>query len=236
MTRDRNALARTVTSLATRQYHSAKNFLYRPRGPGINYRQFHSQFGEDRFVFENVDLPARGTFVDVGAGHPFHLSNTYFFERNGWTGLCVDADPRHYELLKQARANVEWAAVAAEDGECEFSQSYLPAFSTTVGKQEGSRLLRVPVKNTIKVPAFRLETLLEKHEIGRIDLLDIDIEGTEVVAWKSFKYEQHQPRVVIIEFETFGLATGATEITELFADLPYELVHTTCTNFVFVHR
>jgi FkbM family methyltransferase len=198
------------------------------------YTRFHSQFGEDRYIYNNIDLPANGTFVDVGAGHPIHLSNTYFFEKNGWTGVCIDADPKQYDLLSAVRANVEWAAVAPVEGEVEFSQAYVSTYSSTVKKEEYRSIARSGFRHTIRVPSFRLETILTKHNIGAIDILDLDVEGTELDVWRTFDYDKHRPRVVVIEHSTFGLADNSAKIKEFFARLPYRLVHVTHTNFIYL--
>jgi hypothetical protein len=95
--------------------------------------------------------------------------------------------------------------------------------------------MKIPFTGTMQVPSFRLETLLEKHNIRTIDLLSIDVEGTEVEVWKTFDYHKHKPKVVIIEYSTFGLPDNARHIQDLFSTLPYQLVHTTCTNFVFLN-
>ena len=226
-------LSKVFQSVALRQWHSLKNNLVRVNDKAATYTRFHSQFGEDRYIYGNLDLQEHGTFVDVGAGHPIHLSNTYFFEKNGWTGVCIDADPNQYALLKAARADVEWAAVAAEEGEIELSQAYLSTYSSTVKKDEYRGLARSTFRQTIRVPALRLETILEKHNIGHIDLLDIDVEGTELDVWPTFDYEKHKPRVVIIEYATFGLADNSRKIREFFTRLPYKLVHTTHTNLIY---
>jgi FkbM family methyltransferase len=229
------SLTKVIESVTMRQLNSLRNKLFRLNEESLAYTKFHSQFGEDRYIYKNVNLPKKGIFIDVGAGHPSYLSNTYFFERNGWTGICIDADPTQYELLKKARASVEWAAISAQEGEIEFAQSYFPTYSSTAGQNETKGLLRVPLKGTIKVPSYRLETILEKHGIGQIDLLDIDVEGTELEVWQTFDYEKHKPKVVIMEYYTFGVADDSNKIKQFFANLPYQLVHTTCTNLIFVN-
>jgi hypothetical protein len=165
-------VSKLAQSVALRQWHSLKNNIVRLSAADAQYTRFHSQFGEDRYIYNNIDLPANGTFVDVGAGHPIHLSNTYFFEKNGWTGVCIDADPKQYDLL------------------------------TAV--------------------------------IGAIDILDLDVEGTELDVWPTFDYDKHRPRVVVIEHSTFGLADNSEKIKDFFARLPYRLVHITHTNFIYV--
>ena len=228
-------LSKVVKSVAMRQWYSLKNKLSRLDDKKVKYNCFHSQFGEDRYIYKNVDLPEKGVFVDVGAGHPIYLSNTYFFEKNGWTGVCIDADFYQYEYLKKERANVEWAAIAAEEGEVEFSQAYSPTYSSTVKKEAYKGLMKIPFKKTIRVPSLKLETVLEKYNIGIIDLLDIDVEGTELDVWKTFDYEKHKPKVIIIEYYTFGLANNSQNIKDFFSKLPYKLVYTTCANFIFLN-
>ena len=230
------SLSKVVESLMMRQWYSVKNQLSRVSAKEKKYTRFHSQFGEDRYIFEHLNLPERGVFVDVGAGHPVHLSNTYFFERNGWTGVCIDADPKQYELLKKERANVEWAAVSSNEGEIDFSLAYFPTYSSTFSKDEYRGIIKVPFKRTISVPAFKLETILEKHDISTIDLLSIDVEGTELEVWQSFDSEKHKPKVLIIEYYTFGLSDNSKSIKDFFSNSPYQLIHTTCTNYIFLHQ
>jgi FkbM family methyltransferase len=229
------SLTKVVESVTMRQLNSLRNKLFKLNDESFEYRQFHSQFGEDRFIYKNINLPRNGVFVDVGAGHPTYLSNTYFFEKNGWAGICIDADPTQYELLKKERAHVEWAAISSHEGEIEFSQSYFPTYSSTAGQEEPKGLFRVPLKGTIKVPSYRLETILEKYQIGQIDLLDIDVEGTELEVWQTLDYEKHKPKVVILEYYTFGVSDDSNKIKRFFENLPYQLVHTTCTNLIFVN-
>lgn len=228
-------LSRLIKSITLEQLCRIRNQIFQLSSKDKKYTKFHSQFGEDRWIFEYINLPKQGVFIDIGAGHPVFLSNTYFFERNGWTGICIDADPSQYALLKKARANVEWAAISSKEGEIEFSPSYLPAHSSTLGKNEYKELLKIPFKAPIRVPSFKLETILTKYNIGTIDILDIDVEGTELEIWKTFDYEKHKPKVVIIEYYTFGLSDSSAKIKDFFSKLPYKLVHTTCTNFIFLN-
>jgi len=56
----------------------------------MDTEDWHSQALQDRFVA--AALPhCGGSFVDIGAGHPFRGSNTAHLERNrDWTGLLCD--------------------------------------------------------------------------------------------------------------------------------------------------
>jgi len=58
-----------------------KNKYFKLINKDYIYTKFHSQFGEDRYIVENIGFLEKGVFVDIGAGHPTYLSNSYFFEK-----------------------------------------------------------------------------------------------------------------------------------------------------------
>ena len=49
-----------------------------------------------RRLFEKQKL---GFYVDVGAHHPKRFSNTYFFYKQGWNGINIDAMPNSMRFL-----------------------------------------------------------------------------------------------------------------------------------------
>ena len=236
MKRELSNLIKLLYSAVIMSFLGFKNKYFKLINKDYGYTKFHSQFGEDRYIVENIEFLQKGVFIDIGAGHPTYLSNSYFFEKNGWKCLCIDADINQIELLKKERLNVEWAAISLQEGEISFNQSFLPELSSTLQKDKYGGLIKIPFRDSVRVPAFRLETLLNKYNIGTIDILDIDVEGTELEVWKSFDYEKHKPKVVIIEYYGLGLGDNSENFKNFFAKLPYKLVHTTCTNFIFVNH
>ncbi|MGI5187712.1 FkbM family methyltransferase [Promicromonospora sp. CA-289599] len=155
---------------------------------------FHSQWGEDAWLAATFEIPETGVFVDVGAGDGVRGSNSLYFERLGWNGLCVDADPRNWAPLKQRKCQVETCAVSARPGPATFGMYK--------HKSSWSGLERSGVDYTpITVNCRLLGNLLQQSDIGEIDLLSIDVEGTEVDVWQSFDANLYRPAVVIIEFD-----------------------------------
>jgi len=55
--------------------------------------EYFSHRGEDALLDKFFGFKDSGFFVDIGAGDGIHLSNSYAFERRGWTGLCIEAAP-----------------------------------------------------------------------------------------------------------------------------------------------
>lgn len=155
---------------------------------------YFGQWGEDRWLAEHLVPPAVGVFVDVGAGDGTRGSNTRYFENHGWTGLCVDADPRNHTLLARRRCTVATCAIATRVGRRPFSMYK--------GKPSWSGLGdRGTAYTSISVDCRTLEDLLTEAGIGRIDLLSIDVEGDELDVWNSFAATRHRPGIVIIEYD-----------------------------------
>ena len=66
---------------------------------------FYSEYGEDRWIAENLKLPDRGFYVDVGCAVPGSGSNTAFLRDRGWGGLVIDANPAYAALWLAGRAS-----------------------------------------------------------------------------------------------------------------------------------
>lgn len=55
----------------------------------------YSQAGQDLFVIEKTNNLKNGLFVDIAAGDPIVINNTFLLESNyGWDGISVELDGR----------------------------------------------------------------------------------------------------------------------------------------------
>lgn len=183
---------------------------------------FHSQFGEDRWITENLSLPATGVFVEVGADDGVTGSNTKHFEERGWTGLCIEPDPRQIDKLRANRSCQISTCAVGTDPDAVFHLDGYPSLSGFL-RSGGD----------IKVPVKTLGELLNETGIGKIDVLSIDTEGTEIDVWRSFNLEVHRPAIVIVEFNTAGMAPKDNELLDELNQGPYRVVHRTFANYVF---
>lgn len=194
------------------------------------YPHYHGQHLEDRRIrLLCPDLPEAGIFVDVGAGEPITCSNTYHFEANGWTGLLVDPDPGRCDELRRWRSQpVEQVAVASVAGQRNLHLSHWPGLSTTESHLSGHERAGL-----ITVAAVRLQTILDKHNIGHIDLLSIDTEGTELDVCDSFDWDRHAPQIVVIEWATIHRPGRQEQILAAFRSRPYRKILQTGSNLIF---
>jgi FkbM family methyltransferase len=186
---------------------------------------YHAQWGEDRWIVERLEPPGLGVFVDIGAGDGVRGSNTLYFETIGWTGLCIDPDPRNHGPLRNRRCVIEARAISSTPGPQAFSM-YGPKSSWS-GLGHRGRGYR-----SITVECVRLDTLLVDVGITTIDLLSIDVEGTELDVWHSFAPAAHRPGIVVIEYDDSREDRATATIAHEFGD-SYELVHRTPANLIF---
>lgn len=186
----------------------------------MKYEKFHSQFGEDKWLVDNNILPKEGVFVDVGAGDPVDLSNTFHFEKNGWDGICIEADKSRIEKLKQFRKIVECGVVFSCFGKMKFFEN-----------NNCSDISRISDCGEIR-DTFPLTHFLDKHLIKRVDLLSLDVEGYELNVLSKYILEKYNIDVIIIEFLTTG-KSQEKEIMDFFSDKDYNLIHKTTANLIF---
>ena len=126
-----------------------------------------SQELEDKWIVENIELPENGVFLDLGGCYPILISNTYYFEKHmGWGGLIVEPDPIYFKLLEEGRT-------------CKLENVAVSNIADSVWYKPMSNVLKEKEEDSIKVETARVDDLLEKHNIGEIDLVSIDLEEHE---------------------------------------------------------
>lgn len=187
---------------------------------------FYAQWGEDRWLATHLDIPQSGVFVDVGAGNGERGSNTLHFENLGWHGLCIDADPRNHDPLRARRGCiVETCAVARTSGLATFGMyAHKPSWSGL--QRRGADYKEIVVR------CETLTALLDRWRINDIDLLSIDVEGTELDVWDSFDAERHRPGIVVIEFDDNWPGRHRDSIQTHLGRDTYQQIHQTPANLI----
>jgi FkbM family methyltransferase len=171
----------------------------------------------------NLPVPADGVFIDVGANDGITGSNTFAFERKGWTGVAIEPDPRHHEHLRRNRDCEVLPYAIGTDPSAVFHLTSDPGMS---GFQRNGPPLKVPVRT--------LAEALEEAHIERVDLLSIDTEGTELDVWASFDPAKYSPAILIIEWNTTGLPDRSDDICREILKHPYRVAEKTSANFIFI--
>ncbi len=154
-----------------------------------------------------------GFFIEAGANDGRAQSNTYFYEkRRAWRGLLVEPVPELAERCRKNRPNsiVESAALVSFDfKEPTIEMRYCNLMSLVKGamKSEAEELEHIRAGSAVQeietreltVNTATLSSLLDKHHIGHVDLLSLDVEGFELNALKGLDLERHAPQHILVE-------------------------------------
>ena len=186
---------------------------------------YYAQDELDKWIEKDLNLGKNGVMVDVGAGDGVNMSNSKHFEEIGWKVVCIDADPRVAEALKKNRKIAHSALISNQLGKMDFHMSRETPDISGIIETEGNKDLKQEME------LVTLESILEKEEIGKIDILSIDTEGTEIDVFESMNWEKHKPRILIIEYDTQGNKNKLIE--PYFTGKGYNLVSVIGPNMVF---
>jgi FkbM family methyltransferase len=188
----------------------------------MNYTQFHGEIQNgkhvDQVLREYFGNDYVGIFFDVGAFHPITISNSYHFEKNGWTCYLFEANPNNIPLLKEHRSNVFNYAISDVDKDSiEFhvvtlGDNWTASYSAITISDEYKRIFgNVDEKciSKVNVPQRSLNSIIQSEipELSRIDIMSIDIEGGEFNCLKGFDLHKYKPKVMVIENADHGNKT-----------------------------
>jgi FkbM family methyltransferase len=194
----------------------------------------------------------RGTYIDVGAGHPVADNVSFWFYERGWHGIVVEPQADLIGLYGRLRPRdvAVCGLVGRQDGEIDFHLvDRLHGFSTTIEHVAAQAKQFGVDYRTMRMPVMTLARLCEQHGADDIDFLKIDVEGGEADVLHGADWRRYRPKVVVIEavapgsgepawaaWEPFLLARGyrfalfdtlnrfyvAEEHPEIFSRLPSE--------------
>ncbi len=189
---------------------------------------FYSEFGEDKWIAENLPLPAHGYYVDVGCAHPTEGSNTAFLRARGWQGLAIDANPLFAEKWETAGYGGHFVQAFVSD------QEIVPfAFSDRVLESRVS-------PGSPRFAAFALWSLVEaarNEQYPKIDFITLDVEGHEINALRSlidYYPPTELPSIIVSEYNTLGIGEDM-RVRDYLLNRGFKHVHTTTSNHIF-HR
>ncbi len=167
-------------------------------------------------------------FVQIGAMDGVTFDPIHKFVTGlGWRGLLVEPIPYLNKKLQDNYKNCDGlifadTAIADFEGTIEMSglnPDTIPAgvfaagaFGTSTlmpdrGKMAGigmpEEIAQIVKENTMvmEVPCCRLGTLLAKHEITKIDLMVVDVEGADWMVARQLSLTDYRPRIVYLEYD-----------------------------------
>jgi len=194
---------------------------------------FHGERYQDKFIFETYFKDVKkGYYVDAGALDGVSISNTLFFEKLGWDGVCIEACPSNYARLIRNR---KCYCLNSVIGDGDVVQFYT---SSNSGRHSVFREVAVSCGDDIigcnyNVKSNRLDYLLDQCKAPKvIDFLNMDIEGMEYNVLSCFQFDRYRFNVILIEV----MHVDKVKLGSLLLSHGYKKVHDLGVDWVFVHE
>jgi len=205
--------------------------------------QSYSQEGEDMILRRVFEKQQTGFYVDVGAHHPMRFSNTYFFYKNGWHGINIDAMPDSMKLFNKLRPrdiNIEKPVSDKKEvlTYYAFNEPALNGFSKELS-EERDRKGDYFIEFTKDVETSTLEEILDTNlpKDQKIDFLSIDVEGLDFMVLKSNNFEKYKPKMILIEILRSSLnEIEVNEITTYLKQYDYTIYAKSVNTVFFIDK
>ena len=191
---------------------------------GVVRRSF-SQHGEDQYLL-NRFTHSSGFYVDIGASHPFRISNTFMLYHRGWEGLTVEPIPWLGKLHRRWRSRdilVE-KAIGLHNAESTYYEM-MPSVLSTLDEDVADALVssgRAEVFRETEIDVITINELFEDYVGDRkVDFLSIDIEGLDVEVIQGLDFVRFRPEVISIEV---NIPSQVRPLLSFFEDARYGLI------------
>jgi len=169
-----------------------KNFIRSVLGIN-NLTNHYSQGGEDAIAWNILASFGieKGTYIDIGAHHPYFHSNTYLFYKAGWRGINIDPIPGMkmlFDKMRKGDINLEIGI-----GESHSSLDYyILEDNSTMNTFSKDNLVKLnmldKVKEVKKVEVLPLNEVIERYpQFRKLTYLNIDAEGFELQILSGMK-------------------------------------------------
>jgi FkbM family methyltransferase len=165
-----------------------------------------SQHGEDAFLARYFGPDYTGTYVDIGASHPFRISNTYALYRRGWSGITVDPIPSFATLHKRWRPRDRFVGVGV--GREAGNLKYFEVTPSVLSSFDEAKIRAMVATGEVTIAAEYDVKVRTPHEIfdllgkADFDLLSVDVEGLDLEIMTSIDFTRYNPRLICVEVNT----------------------------------
>lgn len=206
----------------------------------------YSQSGEDRIVkllFEILKV-SRPSYLDIGAHHPTHYSNSAIFYAAGSRGVNIEPDKALIgNFLRDRPEDINLnVGVGDRNEERDFYVLNAPTLSTfsleearEFERSHGFKVVRVE-----KMPMLTLEHIIAKYCRGTFpDFLTLDVEGYERQIVEAIPFGKTQPLIICAETMSYsenGTGKKDEDLIRYLTDKGYMLYADTYINSIFVLR
>jgi FkbM family methyltransferase len=163
-----------------------------------------AQHGDDLMIVNlfkllGVELPS---YLDLGAHHPFNISNTALLYERGSRGVNIEANPNLIPPFKLYRPEDKTVniGVAVLRGGVPFYMYSETSGLNSFSKDHVEKFKHLEVRKTEVLDCITVNEIVAKYCNGVWpDLLTLDLEGLDLEILKSADFSKSKPRVICVE-------------------------------------
>jgi len=205
-----------------------------------------SQCGEDMivdFIFKALHIKEI-SYLDIGAHHPHHLSNTYHFYLDGHKGVCIEPDPTACKLIKRKRPKDVCLNIGIGVSSVQEANFYVMSSPTlnTFSLEDAERYQNFghqKIEKVLKIPLLPINDILAEYFNGAPHFVSLDVEGLDLPILQSIDFSRHRPTVFCVETLTYTEDNSEEKLTGIIDFLlahQYMLYADTFINSIFVDQ
>lgn len=151
--------------------------------------EFYSRNGEDFLLWKLFKNKTDGFYIEIGAFDGIHFSNSYFFEKQGWRGICTEAHPKYFSLCKNNRPD----AVCLHNACVGKDMGPVVALNAEEPRILSASKTESPSGNaTVEVNTITLTEILRQYAPAnnRVSFISIGIEENVIHILENFDFQQ----------------------------------------------
>jgi hypothetical protein len=210
-------------------------------------KKSYSQCGEDlivKFIFTLRGI-YKPSYIDIGAYHPFNLSNTALFYTKGSRGINIEPNPIGISPFYKYRRNDINLNIGISSHE-----TYLDYYCMNVATMNtfdalaAEDLVRKYGFTIVEIKKIFVKTLphvIKKYIDNNLfpDFLSLDVEGLDMDILTQIDYEKNFPKVICVEtveYTSDGTGIKNVAIIDYLQQNGYFIYADTYINTIFVNK
>lgn len=204
-----------------------------------------AQCGEDIIVSYVFSLRgiSKPTYIDIGAHHPFRLSNTALFYQRGSRGVNIEPNPEQFSSFLKYRSqdiNLNVGIGGSESTQTFYCLEDAPLSTFSAAEAAAFQRHGHKLKAELQLQVLPIGKIITDHCNGRFpDFMNLDVEGFETEILSSVDFINDYPKVICIETANYSPTGNGPKRHELMSFLEkknYFLYADTNLNSIYVHR
>jgi len=205
----------------------------------------YSQHGEDMILANIFHMLGnkQPSYLDIGAHHPFNISNTAFFYERGSCGVNIEANPNLVSAFTQFRPRDKNVNVGVSTSAGTLDFYFIDDFSgrNTFDRESAYAFVEAypqfKISKVVNIPVITINEAVDKYCDGVFpDILTLDIEGLDLPVLKSADFSKNKPAVICVETVSAANSDNMADTREVLNSKGYDLYTKTIGNGIFVNR